>query len=79
MSDPEAAKAMAIAQQEMEYRVELFNRMVSTCFDKCIEKKHKDGDMNVGENSCTDRCTAKYWQVTGMVGQMLGGQGVLQQ
>lgn len=35
--------------------------------------RFKEGDMNVGENSCVDRCASKYWQVTGIVGQMLGG------
>ena len=47
-------------------------RMVSSCHEKCIDKKYKDGDLNVGENSCVDRCTSKYWQCVGIVGQMLG-------
>lgn len=34
--------------------------------------RYKDGDLNVGENSCVDRCTSKYWQTTGIVGQLLG-------
>jgi len=46
--------------------------MVGSCYEKCIDKKFKDGDLNVGENSCVDRCTAKYWQSVGIVGQMLG-------
>ncbi|DBA97946.1 TPA: hypothetical protein ACH3X3_012788 [Trebouxia sp. C0006] len=54
-------KAMKMAQQEMDYRVDLYNR-------------YKEGELNVGENSCVDRCSSKYWQVTGIVGQMLGGQ-----
>ncbi|CAM6020697.1 unnamed protein product [Sphagnum balticum] len=61
-----------MAQQEMEYRVDLFNKLTQTCFDKCVERKYKEADLNVGENSCIDRCVAKYWQVTGIVGQMLG-------
>ncbi|KAG0588770.1 hypothetical protein M758_2G220800 [Ceratodon purpureus] len=61
-----------MAQQEMEYRVDLFNKLTQTCFDKCVERKYKEADLNVGENSCIDRCVGKYWQVTGIVGQMLG-------
>ena len=47
-------------------------RTVGSCYEKCIDKKSKDGDLNVGENSCVDRCTSKYWQSVGIVGQMLG-------
>lgn len=73
---PDAQQAMQMAQQEMDYRVDLFNKMVASCFEKCIDKKYKEGDLNVGENSCVDRCASKYWQVTGIVGQMLGAQGI---
>ena len=79
--------------------------MVSSCFDKCMEKRcervgggrarggagrllprqpstplppsHKEGDLTVGESACIDRCTAKYWQATGIVGQLLGGSGAI--
>uniref|UniRef100_A0A0D3GP30 Mitochondrial import inner membrane translocase subunit n=5 Tax=Oryza TaxID=4527 RepID=A0A0D3GP30_9ORYZ len=27
-----------LAEKEMEYRVDLFNRLTQTCFSKCIEK-----------------------------------------
>ena len=55
--------------------------MVVSCYEKCIDKKFKDGDLNVGENSCVDRCTSKYWQTVGIVGQMLGAadQAAMQQ
>lgn len=39
----------------------------------CCTCRYKEGDLNVGENSCVDRCASKYWQVTGIVGQLLGG------
>uniref|UniRef100_A0A061QXJ9 Mitochondrial import inner membrane translocase subunit n=1 Tax=Tetraselmis sp. GSL018 TaxID=582737 RepID=A0A061QXJ9_9CHLO len=69
-SDP--AKAMAAMEMEMEYRVELFNKMTANCYDKCVEKRYNDNDLSVGENSCLDRCCNKYWQVTAIIGQMMG-------
>ncbi|XP_066393526.1 mitochondrial import inner membrane translocase subunit TIM10-like [Miscanthus floridulus] len=51
-----------LVEKEMEYRVDLLNRLTHTCFDKCIEKRHKDAELNMGENSCIDRCVSKYWQ-----------------
>ena len=42
----------------------LAGRMTSACFSKCMDTRYKDGDLNVGENSCVDRCSAKYWQVS---------------
>ncbi|XP_027089175.1 mitochondrial import inner membrane translocase subunit TIM10 isoform X2 [Coffea arabica] len=50
---------LGMAEKEMEYRVELFN-------------KYKESELNMGENSCIDRCVSKYWQVTNLVGQLLG-------
>jgi import inner membrane translocase subunit TIM10 len=37
--------------------------MVASCFDKCMDRRYKDSELNVGENSCIDRCSQKYWQV----------------
>ncbi|KAI3760524.1 hypothetical protein L1987_50919 [Smallanthus sonchifolius] len=61
-----------MAEKEMEYRVELFNKLTHTCFAKCVEKRYKESELNMGENSCIDRCVSKYWQVTNLVGQLLG-------
>ncbi|CAF1829343.1 hypothetical protein Bca4012_030082 [Brassica carinata] len=64
-------QAFSMAQTEMEYRVELFNKLAQTCFVKCVDKRYKENELNMGENSCIDRCVSKYWQVNGMVGQLL--------
>ncbi|KAG0466599.1 hypothetical protein HPP92_018179 [Vanilla planifolia] len=47
------------AEKEMEYRVELFNKLTHTCFNKCVEKRYKESELNMGENSCIDRCVSK--------------------
>ncbi|GJY08819.1 14-3-3-like protein GF14 iota [Tanacetum coccineum] len=52
-------RIFGMAEKEMEYRVEMFN-------------KYKESELNMGENTCIDRCVAKYWQVTNLVGQLLG-------
>ncbi|XP_057953142.1 uncharacterized protein LOC131147648 isoform X1 [Malania oleifera] len=31
-----------MAEKEMEYRVELFNKLTNTCFNKCIEKRYEN-------------------------------------
>ncbi|RLN38604.1 hypothetical protein C2845_PM01G24770 [Panicum miliaceum] len=53
-----------MAEKEMEYRVDLFNKLTQTCFDKCVEKRYKETELNMGENSCIDRCVSKYWQAS---------------
>ncbi|XVE79483.1 hypothetical protein DITRI_Ditri14bG0062700 [Diplodiscus trichospermus] len=68
-------QAFGMAETEMEYRVELFNRLTKTCFNKCVDKRYKESELNMGENTCIDRCVSKYWQVNGMIGQMLSAGG----
>ncbi|KAL6752497.1 mitochondrial inner membrane translocase, partial [Haematococcus lacustris] len=69
-----AATAMALATTELEYRVELLNKMVTTCYDRCAARPFKEGALSIGENSCVDRCCSKYWQTVAIVGQLLGAQ-----
>ena len=36
MTPEQRDAAFAMAGQEMEYRVELFNKMVASCYEKCV-------------------------------------------
>ncbi|CAA2997043.1 mitochondrial import inner membrane translocase subunit TIM10 [Olea europaea subsp. europaea] len=42
------------------------------CSGFLFSKRYKDSELNIGENSCIDRCVSKYWQVTNLIGQLLG-------
>ncbi|KAK7272044.1 hypothetical protein RJT34_28406 [Clitoria ternatea] len=72
MSAFDKEQIFGMAEKEMEYRVELFNKMTQTCFKKCVDNRYKESELNMGENSCIDRCVSKYWHVTNLIGQLLG-------
>lgn len=55
----------------MEMVTVALNKIVTTCFTKCASRKHKDKDLQLGEMSCIDRCTAKYLDAQEKVGLVL--------
>ncbi|TMW63786.1 hypothetical protein Poli38472_002727 [Pythium oligandrum] len=50
-----------MAKIEMQSYSDLFERLSRVCFQKC-KFKYSDGQLNVGEMSCIDRCSGKYMQ-----------------
>ncbi|KAK9186277.1 hypothetical protein WN943_026641 [Citrus x changshan-huyou] len=70
-------QAFGMAETEMEYRVELFNRSyeIIAKFLNVTNVRYKESELNMGENSCIDRCVSKYWQVNSMIGQLLSAGG----
>ncbi|KAF9319548.1 protein transporter tim10 [Podila horticola] len=70
---------MAMAEQELEMVSDLFNRIVSSCHQKCIPKTYIEGDLNKGEAVCIDRCVGKFFDVNKSVGtklQQMSGAGL---
>mmetsp|Transcript_14142 Transcript_14142/g.17169 ORF Transcript_14142/g.17169 Transcript_14142/m.17169 type:complete len:100 (-) Transcript_14142:52-351(-) len=59
------------AQTEMEMVTVSLNKIVTSCFSKCASRKHKEKDLQLGEMSCIDRCTAKYLDAQEKVGMVL--------
>jgi hypothetical protein len=58
------------AKYQVEAVTDMFQRMSKTCFEKCLGK-HKDNQLNVGEQSCIDRCVVKYIETQTTVGLKL--------
>lgn len=59
------------AKTELEMYTDLFNKIASTCFEKCASRKHREPDLALGEMTCTDRCVAKYLESQQLVGAVL--------
>ena len=48
---------LLIAKTEMEMYTDLFNKISSSCFQKCASRRHRDQDLSLGEMTCTGTCT----------------------
>ncbi|KAF8735743.1 hypothetical protein AX14_001533 [Amanita brunnescens Koide BX004] len=64
-----------MAITELDTVTDFFNRMVSSCYAKCISQRFAEGDLNKGENVCIDRCVSKYNEVQKKIGEKLQARG----
>eukprot|EP00636_Phaeomonas_parva_P002341 CAMPEP_0118859074 /NCGR_PEP_ID=MMETSP1163-20130328/5476_1 /TAXON_ID=124430 /ORGANISM="Phaeomonas parva, Strain CCMP2877" /LENGTH=99 /DNA_ID=CAMNT_0006792607 /DNA_START=166 /DNA_END=465 /DNA_ORIENTATION=- len=60
-SEPSGPSPVDLAKAEMDDLNEMFTRMNKACFQKCIQKV-KEGDLQVGEMTCIDRCVGKFME-----------------
>ncbi|OWZ19600.1 Mitochondrial Protein Translocase [Phytophthora megakarya] len=64
---PSQQSQLMMAKVEMASYADLFERLSRVCFQKC-KFKYNDGQLNVGEMSCIDRCAGKYMQAYSSLG-----------
>eukprot|EP00529_Nitzschia_sp_RCC80_P034300 CAMPEP_0113452096 /NCGR_PEP_ID=MMETSP0014_2-20120614/6673_1 /TAXON_ID=2857 /ORGANISM="Nitzschia sp." /LENGTH=102 /DNA_ID=CAMNT_0000343463 /DNA_START=581 /DNA_END=889 /DNA_ORIENTATION=+ /assembly_acc=CAM_ASM_000159 len=68
---PQGPDPIFAAKTEMEMYTDLFNKIASSCFQKCASRRHKEPDLSLGEMTCTDRCVSKYLEGQQLVGGVL--------
>lgn len=61
---------IAAAEAELDMVTDMFNRLVDSCYTKCISVKYEEGVVNKSEALCLDRCVAKYFEVNTKVGEV---------
>ncbi|KAL1935569.1 hypothetical protein VTP01DRAFT_4709 [Rhizomucor pusillus] len=66
---------IAMAEQELEMVTDLFNRIVDSCYAKCVSKEYTQNDLTQGESVCIDRCVAKFFDVNTKVGEKMQQMG----
>jgi len=69
------SEKVEMAITELDTVTDFFNRMVNSCYAKCISQRFAEGDLTKGENVCVDRCVAKYNEVQKKVGEKLQAKG----
>jgi len=69
------SERMELAAQELDLITDVFNRLVSSCHNKCIGSRYTESDLNKGESVCIDRCVAKFFEVNKKVGEKLQSAG----
>lgn len=68
------SEKIELAITELDTITDFFNRMVSSCHNKCIAARYAEPDLNKGESICIDRCVAKFTDVQKKVGEKLQSQ-----
>lgn len=63
--DPQKVKA---AEIQFSATATTFNKMLTTCEQKCIRPEYGESDLNTGEAACIDRCVSKYVKANAMIG-----------
>jgi len=70
-AQPQGPDPLFAATSEMEMYADLFQKISGTCFEKWASRRHRDGDLALGEMACTDRCVSKYMEAMEKVGVIL--------
>ncbi|EJD04370.1 uncharacterized protein FOMMEDRAFT_83876 [Fomitiporia mediterranea MF3/22] len=64
-----------LATAELDMITDMYNRLLSMCYTKCIGQRFTDGELNKGESVCVDRCVAKFFEVNKKVGEKMQQAG----
>ncbi|KXN74063.1 hypothetical protein CONCODRAFT_2956 [Conidiobolus coronatus NRRL 28638] len=62
---------MDALETEFSIMNDLFQKISTTCRQKCIQPQYHEPDVTKGEAVCIDRCVAKYFAVSQNVAKMM--------
>ncbi|RHY26210.1 hypothetical protein DYB32_007801 [Aphanomyces invadans] len=66
----EQKRIMESVKQEADTLMHMQDRMRQICFEKCVHR-FREGDLDMGESTCDDRCVGKYLQAYYKLNQYL--------
>ncbi|XP_017784925.1 PREDICTED: mitochondrial import inner membrane translocase subunit Tim10 [Nicrophorus vespilloides] len=72
MAQLDAQKLQLIQELEIEMMADLYNRLTTTCYKKCIPPAYSESELAKGEAVCLDRCVAKFLDIHDRIGKKLG-------
>ena len=78
LQDPRMTSNEWKTERALEGVNEMFQSMVHSCFEKCVEPRlhHMEANLGSGEGHCVDRCVLKYFQAQTIAGIRLKKHGL---
>nr|ANM86778.1 Tim10 [Stygiella incarcerata] len=73
----EESSSLKEAGEEALLFADMFGRIVSSCYHKCIESATSGGkELSIAEGACVDRCVSKFLQAQQIIADVTKGVNI---